>query len=60
MKDAKNKPAAKRFVDFLLSKDGQQLGLEQGILPRVVTRPSQPVFLSVTDPFDAISNAARR
>jgi len=33
MKGAKNKPAAKRFVDFLLSKEGQQLVLEQGYLP---------------------------
>ncbi|MFQ3187418.1 MAG: iron(III) transport system substrate-binding protein [Marinomonas primoryensis] len=33
MKGAKNKVAAKRFVDFLLSKDGQQLVLEQGYLP---------------------------
>jgi iron(III) transport system substrate-binding protein len=33
MKGAKNKAAAKRFVDFLLSKDGQQLVLEQGYLP---------------------------
>lgn len=33
MKGAKNKAAAKRFVDFLLSKDGQQLVLKQGYLP---------------------------
>lgn len=33
MKEAKNKEAAKRFVDFLLSKEGQALVLEQGYLP---------------------------
>jgi iron(III) transport system substrate-binding protein len=33
MKEAKNKAAAKRFVDFLLSKEGQALVLEQGYLP---------------------------
>jgi iron(III) transport system substrate-binding protein len=33
MKEAKNKAAAKRFVDFLLSKEGQSLVLEQGYLP---------------------------
>ncbi|RCX08465.1 ABC transporter substrate-binding protein [Marinomonas foliarum] len=33
MKEAKNKAAAKRFVDFLLSKKGQGLVLEQGYLP---------------------------
>lgn len=33
MKEAKNKEAAKRFVDFLLSKEGQKLVLEQGYLP---------------------------
>jgi iron(III) transport system substrate-binding protein len=33
MKEAKNKAAAKRFVDFLLSKEGQTLVLEQGYLP---------------------------
>jgi iron(III) transport system substrate-binding protein len=33
MKEAKNKEAAKRFVDFLLSKQGQSLVLKQGYLP---------------------------
>lgn len=33
MKEAKNKAAAKRFVDFLLSKQGQSLVLKQGYLP---------------------------
>ncbi|MFT6140808.1 MAG: iron(III) transport system substrate-binding protein [Psychromonas sp.] len=33
MKEAKNKAAAKRFVDFLLSKEGQSLVLKQGYLP---------------------------
>lgn len=33
MKGAKNKAAAQRFVDFLLSKEGQQLVLKQGYLP---------------------------
>lgn len=33
MKESKHKEAAKRFVDFLLSKQGQQLVLEQGYLP---------------------------
>ncbi len=33
MKEAKNKVAAKRFVDFLLSKEGQSLVLKQGYLP---------------------------
>jgi len=33
MKEAKNKEAAKRFVDFLLSKEGQSLVLKQGYLP---------------------------
>ena len=33
MKESKSKEAAKRFVDFLLSKEGQALVLEQGYLP---------------------------
>ncbi|MDO6454533.1 ABC transporter substrate-binding protein [Neptunomonas phycophila] len=33
MEGSKNKAAAQRFVDFLLSKDGQALVLEQGYLP---------------------------
>lgn len=33
MKESKNKEAAKRFVDFLLSKQGQSLVLKQGYLP---------------------------
>ncbi|NVK73268.1 MAG: ABC transporter substrate-binding protein [Oceanospirillaceae bacterium] len=33
MKDSNNKAAAKRFVDFLLSKEGQSLVLKQGYLP---------------------------
>ncbi len=33
MKDAKNKAAAKLFVDFLLSESGQQLVMMQGYLP---------------------------
>jgi iron(III) transport system substrate-binding protein len=33
MKEAKNKAGAKRFVDFLLSKQGQSLVLKQGYLP---------------------------
>lgn len=33
MKNSKNPEAAKKFVDFLLSQDGQKLVLEQGNLP---------------------------
>lgn len=33
MKDAKNPEVGKKFIDFLLSKEGQQLVLEQGYLP---------------------------
>ncbi|MGB2064145.1 MAG: ABC transporter substrate-binding protein [Marinomonas gallaica] len=40
MKGAKNKDAAKKFVDFVLSKQGQQLVLDQGYLP---ARSDMPV-----------------
>src|SRR5690606_33178595 len=33
MKTAKNVDAAKAFVDFILSDDGQKLALKQGYLP---------------------------
>ena len=33
MKTAKNPAAAKAFVDFLLSKEGQQFAQRQGYLP---------------------------
>ncbi len=40
MKGAKNKAAAERFVDFVLSEKGQDLVLEQGYLP---ARQGMPV-----------------
>ncbi|MGU3401592.1 ABC transporter substrate-binding protein [Brucellaceae bacterium D45D] len=40
MKSSRNPEAAKKFVDFLLSQDGQKLVLEQGNLP---LDPSLPV-----------------
>ncbi len=33
LKDAPNKVAAKQFIDFVLSKEGQELVLKQGYLP---------------------------
>ena len=33
MKSAKNPDAAKKFVDFLLSQQGQELVLQQGYIP---------------------------
>ena len=40
MKGSKNQEAAKKFVDFVLSKQGQQLVLDQGYLP---ARSDMPV-----------------
>lgn len=40
LKDSKNVPAAQKFVDFILSKQGQELVLEQGYLP---AHPELPV-----------------
>jgi iron(III) transport system substrate-binding protein len=40
MKDSKNQAAAQKFVDFVLSKQGQQLVLDQGYLP---ARSDMPV-----------------
>lgn len=40
MKDASNPDAARAFIDFLLSEQGQQLILEQGYLP---AHPALPV-----------------
>ncbi|GAB3483502.1 ABC transporter substrate-binding protein [Marinomonas epiphytica] len=57
MKEAKNKEAAKRFVDFLLSKQGQQLVLDQGYLPARSDMPVPTGFPARKDirlmPFDA-------
>lgn len=40
LKSTKNFPAAKAFVDFLLSEDGQKLALAQGYMP---ARPGVPL-----------------
>lgn len=42
MSSAKNVPAAKKFIDFILSDEGQKLALEQGYLPAKpsIGRPS--------------------
>ena len=40
LKDSKNLEAAQKFVDFVISKEGQQLVLEQGYLP---AHPELPV-----------------
>ncbi|MCY0094261.1 ABC transporter substrate-binding protein [Hoeflea sp. J2-29] len=41
MASAKNIPAAKKFIDFILSDEGQKLALEQGYLPanQAIGRP---------------------
>lgn len=53
----KNAEAAKAFVDFLLSKDGQQLAVSQGYMPahpEVTPPPGFPALSSIKImPFDA-------
>ncbi|MCZ2720271.1 ABC transporter substrate-binding protein [Marinomonas sp. 15G1-11] len=68
MKGAQNKDAAKRFVDFVLSKPGQQLVLDQGYLPARSDMPVPDGFPNRADiklmPFDAAktleNNAANK
>jgi iron(III) transport system substrate-binding protein len=54
---AKNPAAAKVFIDFLLSRDGQELALKQGYLaahPSVATPPGYPARDAIKlMPFDA-------
>ncbi|WP_191603226.1 ABC transporter substrate-binding protein [Marinomonas algicola] len=68
MKGSKNKEAAKRFVDFVLSKQGQQLVLDQGYLPARSDMPVPDGFPSRAEitlmPFNAAktleNNAANK
>jgi len=63
LKTAKNVPAAKAFVDFLLSPEGQQLAADQGYLaahPDVAPPEGFPsrdtIKLMTFDPSDALAN----
>lgn len=65
LKTTKNPTAAKAFVDFLLSKDGQELALKQGYAPaheQVALPPGFPprnaIKLMPFDPAKALADAA--
>ncbi|WP_258187741.1 ABC transporter substrate-binding protein [Trinickia symbiotica] len=46
LKQARHVQAARAFVDFLLSKDGQKLVLSQGYIPALASLPVPPGFPS--------------
>jgi iron(III) transport system substrate-binding protein len=46
LKQARHLEAARAFVDFLLSKDGQKLVLSQGYIPALASLPVPPGFPS--------------
>lgn len=46
LKQARHVAAARAFVDFLLSKDGQKLVLSQGYIPALASLPVPPGFPS--------------
>jgi iron(III) transport system substrate-binding protein len=62
LKTAHNPEAARAFVDFLLSKDGQALGVSQGFLPARADVAPPPGFPKTSDlhilPVDLAKTAA--
>lgn len=66
LKTTKNPEAAKAFVDFLLSEDGQKLALKQGYiaaLPSVPLPPGYPprdaIKIMKFDPAEALANETK-
>jgi iron(III) transport system substrate-binding protein len=57
LKSSKNPEAAKAFVDFILSKEGQELALKQGYIPAHPAVPPPAGYPPRADikvmPFDA-------